>query len=90
MGRGGNATREKEIHATSDQCSEELPGGHAADVILHEVPLAFQHHREIDLTAGVSEIEPSLNAQPVRPLESVIESGWETPGVSALALGQRA
>jgi len=27
-----------------DQGAEELPGGHAADVILHEVPLAFQHH----------------------------------------------
>ena len=37
-------TREQQVHATSDQCSEELPGGYAADAILHEVPLAFQHH----------------------------------------------
>jgi hypothetical protein len=55
MTRGGNVTREKQTHSTSDQCSEELPGGHAGDVILHEVPLAFQHQKEIDLTPGVSE-----------------------------------
>lgn len=41
MTRGGSTTRERQIHATSDQGSEELPGGHAADVFLHEVPLAF-------------------------------------------------
>jgi len=29
MARGGNVAREKQIHATSDQCSEELPGGMA-------------------------------------------------------------
>ena len=42
MAGGGNIAREKQVHATSDQCSEELPGGHAADVILHEVPLVLQ------------------------------------------------
>jgi hypothetical protein len=44
MARGGNVAREKEIHATSDQGSKKLPGGQAADVVLHEVPLALQHH----------------------------------------------
>ena len=27
MARGGNVTREKQTHSTSDQCSEEVPGG---------------------------------------------------------------
>jgi hypothetical protein len=44
MARGGEVTREKRIHATSDQRSEVLPDGHTPDAILHEVPLAFHHH----------------------------------------------
>ncbi len=42
MARSGNVAPEKQIHATSDQCAEELPGGNVADVILYEVPLSFQ------------------------------------------------
>jgi hypothetical protein len=52
-------SREKTcFRATSDQGSEELPSGQAADAILHEVPLAFQHHKDIVLTTG-PDAEPS-------------------------------
>ena len=44
MARGGNGTREMLALATSNRCSEELPDGHVADDVLHEVPLALQHH----------------------------------------------
>ena len=44
MARHGRVTREWQIRAALDQGSEELAGGDAADVVLHEVPLAFQHH----------------------------------------------
>jgi len=55
MARGGNATRAMQANPTSDQGSEELPGGQVADAVLHEVPLAFQYRKEIELTRGVSE-----------------------------------
>ena len=73
MAGGGSATREKQIHATSDQCSEELPGGQAADVIPHEVPLAFQHHKEIDLAAGAVAQVVKLNVKPLPVMEEVAE-----------------